>query len=182
MSEMRSRSLSRRERRLIASGLLALAACVGPGPWGRPASRPGGDEGMVIYSVGRLSFEAPADWEARGDGRHIEVRPADGRAVLDVKLSERAFGGEGACLRDAEDALARGSAGFFNVRRHSTTFAGRRAVTQEADQGSWHAWAYALCDGGAQYRVFFTGRSPLPEEDVTAWRMLVASAQMGGPP
>ncbi len=167
---------------IVGLAVAALCACVGPALGGRPPSRPGGDEGMVVYAVGRLSFEAPAAWDARGDSRHVVVQPADERALLDVRLLDRPFGGEAACLRDAEDALARGSGEFRNVRRHPTTFAGRRAVTQEADQGPWHGWAYAICDGRVQYRVFFSGRSPLPDEDVTAWRLLIASARMEGPP
>ncbi len=186
MSRRNSRSPSLRvevwgKARLLTSGLLALAACA-PGLAGRPPSRPSGDEGMLVYSVGRLSFEAPAGWEARGGGRRVVVQPSDERAVLDVRQLERTFGGEAACLRDADDALARGSSEFRNVRRHVTTFAGRRAVTQEADQGPWHGWAYALCDGGVQYRLFFSGRSPVSSEDLEAWRMLVASAQLGGVP
>jgi hypothetical protein len=179
-----TRALSPSRSRAVTAALIAaaLCSCISPGLAGRPASRPSGDEGMVIYSVGRLAFEAPAQWDARGDGRRIVVQPTDERAVLDVRQLERTFRGEAACLREAEDALARGSSEFRNVRRHSTTFAGRRAVTQEADQGPWHGWAYAVCDGGVQYRVFFSGRSPLPDEDVEAWRMLVASAQLGGPP
>jgi hypothetical protein len=34
-----------------------------------PQSRPAGDEGMLLFTVGRLSFEAPAAWPARGDPR-----------------------------------------------------------------------------------------------------------------
>ena len=35
-----------------------------------------------------------------------------------------------------------------------------RLIAQEADQGGWHGWAWATCDGGEQYRVFLAGRSP----------------------
>jgi hypothetical protein len=146
-----------------------------------PQSRPAGDEGMLLYTVGRLSFEAPAGWRARGDARHVTlVSPADD-ARIDAQLSEKPFPDDRSCLAQAEDALARGQGKLTNVRRHPTSLASRRAVVQEADQGGWHGWAWAVCDRGEQYRVFFTGRSPLNAESVRASRLLGSSASFAGP-
>ncbi len=164
-----------------AVAALALGACAAPGA-GRPPSRPSGDEGMVAYGVGRLSFEVPERWDATGDARHVHAVAPDGSALVDVLQVEKPFPSEAECLASAEAALARGAGEFTSVRRHPTQFAGRRAVTQEADQGRWHGWAFAACDGGTQYRVFFTGVSPLSEEAVAAYQALVASAHLGAAP
>jgi hypothetical protein len=141
-----------------------------------PSSRPSGDEGMLLYTVGRLTFEAPAGWPARGDPRHVLLTSPGNDARVDAQVSDRTFPDDASCLAHAEDSLARGTAGLSNVRRHQTTLAGRKAVVQEADQGPWHGWAWAVCDGGEQYRVFFTGLSPLKEEAVRAVRLLGSSA------
>ncbi|OFX21075.1 MAG: hypothetical protein A2V77_10900 [Anaeromyxobacter sp. RBG_16_69_14] len=141
-----------------------------------PVSRPAGDEGMLMFTVGRLSFEAPAAWEARGDARHVLLVSPRDDARLDAKLTDRAFKDDRECLAHADEALSRGSSKLTNVRRHPTTFAGRKALVQEADQGGWHGWAWAVCDGGEQYRIFFTGRSPLDEEAVRASRLIPSSA------
>ncbi len=91
-----------------------------------------------------------------------------------------AYGDEKACLSAADDALAKGSASWNNVRRHASTFAGRRAVSQEADQGGWHAWAWAVCDGSTQYQIFFAGRSPVAKDVLAAWKTLTRTATFGG--
>jgi hypothetical protein len=141
-----------------------------------PQSRPAGDEGMLMFTVGRLSFEAPAAWPARGDPRRVLLVSPQNDARIDAQVSERRFKDDGECLAQAEDSLARGSGKLINVRRHPTTLAGRKAVVQEADQDGWHGWAWAVCDGGEQYRIFFTGRSPLGEESLRASRLLSSSA------
>jgi len=141
-----------------------------------PQSRPAGDEGMLMFTVGRLSFEAPAAWPARGDPRRVLLVSPQNDARIDAQVSERRFKDDGECLAQAEDSLARGSGKLTNVRRHPTTLAGRKAVVQEADQDGWHGWAWAVCDGGEQYRIFFTGRSPLGEESLRASRLLSSSA------
>jgi hypothetical protein len=87
-----------------------------------------------------------------------------------------------ACLDGAEEALVRGSASLTGVRRHATTFAGRKAVAQEADQGGWHGWAWATCDRGEQYRVFLSGRAPLSREILAVQRRLVDTARVGEKP
>jgi hypothetical protein len=164
--------------------MAGLAGCAVVERVGRasPSSRPAADEGMLFYTVGTLAFEVPADWEVRGDARGIEARPADGTAKIDVRQVERPFKKEAECTADAQQALARGSLGLTNVHRHATTIARRRAVTQEADAGAWHGWAYALCDGTIQYRVFLTGVSPIRPETLEAFRLLVASAQLESQP
>jgi hypothetical protein len=137
---------------------------------------------MLLYTVGRLTFEAPAGWRARGDARRVVlVSPADD-ARIDAQVSDRTFPDDRSCLAHAEDALARGQAKLTNVRRHPTTLAARRALVQEADQNGWHGWAWAVCDRGEQYRVFFTGRSPLNPESVRASRLLGSSAVIAAGP
>ena len=147
-----------------------------------PVSRPAGDEGMLLYTVGRLTFEAPAGWEARGDERHVLLVSARGDARIDAQLADRAFKDDTECLAQAEQSLARGAEKLQKVRRHPTTLAGRKALVQEADQQGWHGWAWAVCDGGEQYRVFFTGRSPLGEEALRASRLIPSSAVLSGRP
>jgi len=93
---------------------------------------------------------------------------------------EEPFADGAACLAAAEEALARGAAQLSRVRRHQTKLAGRAAVMQEADDGGWHGWAYAVCQGGVQHRLFFTGRSPIAADLLEAWREVVASARLGG--
>jgi hypothetical protein len=169
----------------VALGALALAGCSlvqqRAGLEG-PQSRPAGDEGMLLYTVGRLSFEAPAEWEAQGDPLHVViVRGGDG-ARIDAQRTDRTFRDDDQCLGQAEQSLARGSGRLTNVARHSTTLAGRKAVVQEADQPGWHGWAWAVCDRGEQYRISFTGRSPLDEEALRVVRLLGASAVFGAEP
>jgi hypothetical protein len=147
-----------------------------------PPSRPAADEGMLVYTVGALAFEVPSSWQVRGDERHVEAQPPDATAKVDVRLLEQRFKSAAECASQAEVALTRGSAGLANVRRHPTTVAGRRALVQEADAGPWHGWAYAVCDGHVQYRIFVTGLSPVRPETLDAFRVLVSSAQLGGTP
>jgi hypothetical protein len=137
---------------------------------------------MLLYTVGRLTFEAPAGWEARGDPRHVLLLGPRGDARVDAQVADRAFRDEAECLAAAEDALARGAARLTNVRRHPTTFAGHKAWVQEADQQGWHGWAWAVCDGGEQHRVFFTGRSPLGEEALRVSRLIPSSATLAPAP
>jgi hypothetical protein len=160
---------------------LLLASCMTLQRAGEPVppSRPAADEGMLVYTVGELAFEVPSGWPARGDERHVEAEPPDASAKVEVRLSEQRFKGPAECATHAEAALARGSAGLANVRRHPTTVAGRRALVQEADAGPWHGWAYAICDGHVQYRIFVTGLSPVRPETLDAFRVLISSAQIG---
>ena len=161
-----------------AAALLVLAACATAG---RPVTRPSGAEGMLVYLVGRLAFTAPADWAASGDSSRVRLDAPGRDAQLEASVVRLSFADEKACLADAEALLARAEARLSNVRRHPTTFAGRRAVTQEADQGPWHGWAWAFCDGPQQYRVWFTGLSPVGRGAMEAQRILAASARLEGP-
>ncbi|HTP28389.1 MAG TPA: hypothetical protein VMK12_22380 [Anaeromyxobacteraceae bacterium] len=138
-------------------------------------SRPAGDEGMLLFTVGRLSFEGPAGWQAQGSARHVVLVSPHTDARIDAQVMDRTFHSDRQCLAQAEDSLARGAGRFRNIRRHPTTLAGREALVQEADEGAWHGWAWAVCDGGEQYRIFFTGHSPLDEEAVRASRLLASS-------
>jgi hypothetical protein len=135
-----------------------------------------GQKGMLQYGVGRLTFVAPDGWEARGGERRVQLSHPDNQGKLDVQQVDRAFQDHKDCLANGDEALAKGVANLTNVRRHSSTFAGRRAISQEADQAGWHGWAWAVCDGGTQYRIFFAGRSPVPKDVIEAWRAFTKSA------
>jgi hypothetical protein len=161
----------------LAAVLLALAGCRGARPVeGRPAER----AGWMVYGLRELRFEAPAAWRATGDERRVSLEAQDGAARLELSVPEAAFPDERACLADAEERLAERQATLERARRHPTRFAGRSAQTLEADQGGWHVWAVAACDGGAQYRVFFTAATPASAEALEAWKTLLATARIGG--
>lgn len=171
-------------RRAALALLLGAAACgtirdaLAPAPVGKPAGRPG----WLVYGLRELSFEAPAGWIAKGGERRVALEAPDGRARLEVTYPGTDFPDEKACLAAAEEKLRAQAqdGGLERPRRHATRFAGRPAQTLEADQGGWHVWAYAACDGGVQYRVFFTAATPSPPEALEAWRTLIASARLGG--
>jgi predicted Zn-dependent protease len=160
---------------VAGSGCAGVRSLVSPVPQGSPTER----SGWLAWGVGGLRFEAPAGWVASGDTRRLTL-DAGGEARLEALAVEGAFADRKACLSAAEEALARGEAQLSRVRRHQTTLAGHPAVVQEADAGGWHGWAYAVCDGGEQHRLFFTGRSPIPAELLEAWRGVVKSARVGG--
>jgi len=155
------------------AALAALAGCA------RVATRPAATEGASVYTVGALSFEAPTAWQATGDERHVKIVAPGDDATIEASAHADA-GSEAECLSGAEAALDRGAAGLSAVQRHPSTLAGRKAVEQEADRGGWHGWAWATCDGGVQYRLWFAGRSPLSREMLDAQKRLVGSAQIGG--
>ena len=173
-------------RWIWAAVLAALASCsivheraAEPGP----VSRPGGEDGVLLYTVGRLSFAAPAGWQARGDPRRVFLASPKGDARIDAQLGEKTFPDDKACLAQADDALAKGQSKLANARRHPTTVAGRRAVVQEADDPrGWHGWAWALCDGGEQYRIFFTGRSPIDAQGLDVALRLPGSVTLAARP
>ena len=169
--------MSRRIGAGAVMAALAVASCARVGP----VSRPSPDGAVRIYSVAGLSFEAPAAWSADGDPRKVKLASPGGEAVLEVRATAVA-GPVDDCLVGAGEALERGAASLSGVRRHGSTFAGKRAIAQEADQGGWHGWAWATCDRGEQYRVFLSGRSPVSRETIEVQRRLVATARLGGAP
>jgi len=146
-----------------------------------PVSRPSPDGASRVYSVAGLDFEAPAGWSADGSSRQVKLVSPGGDALLEVRATA-APGPAATCLSGAEEALSRGAATLDGVRRHPSIFAGKKAVAQEADQGGWHGWAWATCDGGEQYRVWLAGRAPVSRETLDVQRRLVATARLGGSP
>jgi hypothetical protein len=160
---------------LGASGCAFFRDIVEPAPKGSPAGR----EGWLVYPVAELRFEAPASWTPAGSSRHLRLHAPDGGARLEVSTSDEPFADEKACLADAEERMKK-TGGLERVRRHATKFAGVPAQTLEGDQGGWHVWAWAACDGGTQYQVFFTARSPAPPDVLEAHKTLVSTARVGG--
>jgi hypothetical protein len=163
----------------LVMGLAVLAGCAqtvlvrATSPVASPA--PGG---ATTYAVGRLLFEVPAGWEASGDARRISAAHPEGRGRLDVQVADRAFRDEAECLAEAGRALEKGTAEASGMRRHPTTFAGRPGVTAEGDQGAWHGWAWAICDGATQYRASFFGATPLADDVLAAWSSFTRSARL----
>jgi hypothetical protein len=159
----------------VLSGCAGLREALAPAPRGEPSGRPG----WLVYTVGGLRFEAPEAWRASGGPRHLKLEAPDGGARLEVSTPDQPFATAQACLADAEVVLRRGE-GMERTRKHATTFAGVRAHTLEGDAAGWHVWAWAACDGGSQYRIFLTARTPAPAEVVEAYRALTSSARIGG--
>ncbi|HEX9399819.1 MAG TPA: hypothetical protein VF912_06880 [Anaeromyxobacter sp.] len=155
----------------------ALAACGGVRA---VQGRPSGRDGWLVYAVRDLRFEAPATWRASGDERRVALEAPGGGARLEISLPEQAFADERTCLAAAQEKLGAQQGALERARRHPTNFGGRPAQTLEADQGGWHVWALAACDGGVQYRVFFTASTPAPPAALEAWRTLLQSARLGG--
>jgi len=169
--------LSRRVAVGTVAGALLAASCVRVGP----VSRPTPDGSARVYSVAGLDFEVPGSWRASGDPRKVKLTSPGGDALVEARATAVA-GPADRCLEGAEEALERGAASLSDVRRHASTFAGRKAVVQEADQGGWHGWAWATCDRGEQYRVFLSGRTPVSREIIEVQRRLLATARLGGTP
>jgi hypothetical protein len=160
---------------------LVLAGCAGAREAfsSPPPSQPSGREGWVIYALMALRFEAPAGWDPSGSSRHLKLEAPGGGARLEVSTPGAPFASEAACMADAEKVMKRGES-MQRVRHHLTTFGGARSLFFEGDSAGWHVWAWAACDGGVQYQVFLTARSPAPPEVVEAYRSLTASARIGG--
>ncbi|HEX9309075.1 MAG TPA: hypothetical protein VF894_16390 [Anaeromyxobacter sp.] len=155
----------------------ALAACGGVRPL---QGRPSGRDGWLVYGLRDLRFEAPATWHASGDDRRVALEAPGGGARLEISIPEQGFANERTCLAAAEEKLGAQQGTLERARRHPTRFGGRPAQTLEADQRGWHVWALAACDGGVQYRVFFTAATPAPAEAIETWRTLLQSARLGG--
>jgi hypothetical protein len=169
-------------RRLALAALLAVAGCATvrevfqPAPVGRPAAR----EGWLVYELRELRFEAPAAWRPSGGERRLALEAPDGKARLEISYPEQDFADERSCLAAADEKLRQQAGAFERGRRHATRFAGLPAQTLEGDRGGWHVWAFAACDRGAQYRVFFTAASPASADALEAYRSLLATARAGG--
>ena len=131
-------------------------------------SGPGGS-GAPRFLVEKLSFEVPDSWAPRGDAKRLAAAHPEGLGRLDVQRADRSYTDESECLAQAEVMLEKGAAQATNVRRHPTTFAGRPGQAAEGDQGAWHGWAWAFCDGATQYRVSFFGAIPLQADVLAAW-------------
>jgi hypothetical protein len=160
---------------LTLSGCAALRGVVSPPPPGSPSAKPG----WLVYQVEELRLEAPEAWRASGDAKHLRLDAPDGGARLEVSTPGDALADEKACLASAEQAMDRASS-LERVRRHPTTFAGARGFAVEGDTGGWHVWAWAACDGGRQYQVFFTARTPAPPTVLEVQRALATGARLGG--
>ncbi len=144
-----------------------------------PEGEPSGKDGWLRYTVGQLRFDAPAGWNGAGGPNHLKLERPDGLARLEVSTPEVPLASAAACMADAEKLMKRGDA-MRRARRHPTRFAGLRALALEGDQGGWHVWAWAACDGGVQYQVFLTARTPAPAEVVEVFRALTGGARVGG--
>ncbi len=160
----------------LLTGCATMREAFTPAPQGKPSGR----EGWLVYELRDLRFEAPAGWRPSGAERRMMLEAPDGRARLEVSVAETEFSDERACLAAAEDKLKGQAGSLERARLHPTRFAGRPAQTLEADQGGWHLWAIASCDGGVQHRVFFTAATPAAPEALEAWKALLASARIGG--
>jgi hypothetical protein len=160
----------------LLSGCASIRNAVSPPPRGTPSGRPG----WLVYPVGALRFESPEAWRPSGSTRHLELEAPDGGARLEVSTSDAPFADEKTCLAAADNVMKRGADALEHVRRHPTKFANVSAITAEGDQGAWHVWAFAACDGGTQYQVFFTARTPVSAEALEAYQALVKSAKVGG--
>lgn len=168
-------------RRIVLSlALLLTSGCAGLGWRGAPESRPSDRAGWRIYSVGAISFEAPSDWEASGDGRKVTLVPPEGSAQLEAWVAGERGGDRKACLAAGEAALKDRDPGLARVQRHPSMLGGQPAIQQEADQGSNHGWAYVVCAGKAQHWLTFTGRSPVSQRLLEDWRAVVQSSRLGG--
>jgi hypothetical protein len=157
----------------------ALAGCAGAGGAGVHGT-PTGRAGWLAYNVQGLRTEAPAAWPAGGDARRLSIAAPDGRARLEITVPEAAYRDERACLTAAEQRLAEVAGGMERARRHPSRVGGRPAQSLEADQGGWHVWGVAACDGGVQYRIFFTAETPATPEALEVWRSFVQGARIGG--
>jgi hypothetical protein len=173
-------------RSATALALVALVAALGgcrtlrdaftPAPVGSPSGR----EGWLVYPLRELRFEAPATWRVSAGERRLTLEAPDGKAKLEITYAAEDFADEKACLAAAEEKLRQQQGTLERARLHATRLAGRPAHALEGDQGAWHVRATAACDGGVQYRVFFTAATPASRDALEAHRTLLQSARIGG--
>jgi hypothetical protein len=161
---------------LAVSGCATIRDALAPPPAPKPASR----EGWLAYPLRDLSVEVPAAWTASGGERRFTLAAPGGNARLEVSYPEQDYADERACLAAAEEKLGAQQGTLERARRHPTRVAGRSGHALEGDQGGWHVWAWAVCDGGVQYRIFFTASTPATAEAIEVSRAVVSSARIGG--
>jgi hypothetical protein len=161
---------------LAVAGCATIRDALAPAPVGAPSSR----QGWLVYPLRDLRVEAPAAWAASGGERRFALAAPDGKARLEVSHPEAEFADEKACLAAAEEKLRGQQGALERGRLHPTRLAGRSAYALEGDQGGWHVWAWAACDGGVQYRIFLTAATPASPEAIEVSRAIVASARLGG--
>jgi len=161
---------------LAASGCATIRDAFAPAPVGKPAGR----AGWLAYPLRELTVEVPAGWTASGGERRMTLAAPGGNASLEVSYPEQDYADEKACLAAADEKLAQQQGALDRARRHPTRIAGRSGHALEGDQGGWHVWAWAVCDGGVQYRLFFTAATPASAEAIEVSRALVSSARIGG--
>jgi hypothetical protein len=172
----------RRVHLALALAVLAVSGCatfrdaLAP----PPPAKPSGRAGWVAYALRDLTVEVPQTWAASGGERKMTLAAPDGKATLEVSYPGQGFPDERACLAAADEKLAQQQGTLARARRHPTRIAGRSGHALEGDQGGWHVWAWAVCDGGVQYRVFFTAASPASPEAIEVSRAVVSSARLGG--
>jgi hypothetical protein len=159
------------------SACATLRSAFAPAPQGTPSGR----EGWLVYAAGDLRFEAPAAWNPSGDALRITLEAPDGTGRLEARQMEDRYPSADACLQSAEQTLKRNAGQLQRVRLHPTTVAGRRGVVLEADRGDQgHGWAWGVCDGGVQYRIFLSGGTPLQKDVLEVYRTLLSSVRIGG--
>ncbi len=183
LPEQRRRVSGKALRVFAIAVVLALSACAtlrnvfSPAPQGMPSGR----EGWLVYTAGDLRFEAPAAWSPSGDAVRITLEAPDGTGRLEARQMEDRYPTAEACLQSAEQTLRHNAEQLQRVRLHPTTVAGRRGVVLEADRGDQgHGWAWGVCDGGVQYRIFLSGGTPLPKDVLEVYRTLLSSVRIGG--
>jgi hypothetical protein len=161
---------------LAASGCATFRDALAPAPVGKPSAR----AGWLAYGLRDLTVEVPQGWTASGGERKMTLAAPGGNATLEVSHPEQSYADERACLAAADEKLAQQQGTLARARRHPTRIAGRSGHALEGDQGGWHVWAWAVCDGGVQYRVFFTAATPATPEAIEVSRAVVSSARIGG--
>jgi hypothetical protein len=141
---MRRALLAATTMMIALTGCATLRDALGPAPVGKPSGR----EGWLVYTLRDLRFEGRATWKASGGERRVALEQPEGKARLEVTHRASEFADEKACLADADERLRQQATSFERSRKHPTRFAGRAAQALEGDQGGWHVWAVAGCDGG----------------------------------
>ena len=126
------------------------------------APRPGAT-GWLVYAARATSASRPRRRGARrATTRRVALEAPDGDgAARGLDAGARRSPDERACLAGAEEKLgAAGGRPRAGAPPPDPLRGPLRARPSRRDQGGWHVWAWAACDGGVQYRVFFTAATP----------------------